>query len=158
MLSPWTLSLFYVVVPRYHYRGKKQVWCPHVRTWGLLEANVLHRSTCDSVRIFRRPGNYAPSPRSLTPWLLRSATRLNKSWYTALTRGIWDLWDLGEENFSILPNFCATLKKTSRKVLQGDSSAWNFPKHIGNWIELNLLTNSQWRQAKAWRNHWQCED
>jgi len=20
------------------------------------------------------------------------------------------------------------------------------------------LTNSQWRQAKAWRNHWQCED
>ena len=23
-------------------RGKKQVWCPHVRTWGFLEANVLY--------------------------------------------------------------------------------------------------------------------
>ena len=23
-------------------RGKKQVWRPHVRSWGLLEANVLH--------------------------------------------------------------------------------------------------------------------
>ena len=36
-------------------RGKKQVWRPHVRTWGLSEANVLHWSTCDIVRTFRRP-------------------------------------------------------------------------------------------------------
>ena len=26
-------------------RGKKQVWRPHLRTWGLSEANVLHWST-----------------------------------------------------------------------------------------------------------------
>ena len=36
-------------------RGKKQVWRPHVRTWGLSEANVLHWSTCDIVRTFWRP-------------------------------------------------------------------------------------------------------
>ena len=26
--------------------GKKQVWCPHVRTWGLSEANVLFWKKC----------------------------------------------------------------------------------------------------------------
>ena len=36
-------------------RGKKQTWRPRVRTWGLSEANVLHWSTCDIVRTFRRP-------------------------------------------------------------------------------------------------------
>jgi len=29
---------------------------------------------------------------------------------------------------------------------------------VATWIELNLLTNSQWRQAKAWRAHWQRQD
>jgi len=86
-------------------RGKKQVWRPHVQTWGLSEANVLHWSTCDIVRTFRhpavirRPGNCAPWTLSLRPWLLCAATRLNKSWYTALTRGIREPWDLGGQNF-----------------------------------------------------------
>jgi len=34
--------------------GKYQVWRPHFRTWGIAEANVLHWSTCDIVRTFRR--------------------------------------------------------------------------------------------------------
>jgi len=53
-------------------RGKKQVWRPHVRIWGLLEANSLclrKYSTCDTVGIFRRPRNCAPRPPSLRPWV-----------------------------------------------------------------------------------------
>jgi len=34
-------------------------------------------------------------------------------------------------------------------------SKWKPASLLLNWIELNLLTNSQWRQAKAWRAHWQ---
>ena len=124
-------------------QGKKQVWRPHIRTGGLSEANVLHWSTCDIVRTFRRPGNCAPSPPSLRPWLLRSATRLNKSWYTALTTGIRELWDLGRENFSILPNFYATLRKTNRRVLQGDGSSEACPNISGSfsWI-LKIFSKS----------------
>jgi len=94
---------------------RKQMYCTEVlmTLLGLFGALI----------VIQRTGNCAPSPPSLRPWLLRSETRLNKSWYTALTRGIRDHWDLAEENFSILPNFCATLKKTNRKVLQGDGSA-----------------------------------
>jgi len=75
-------------------RGKKEVWRPHVRTWGLSEANVLHWSTLTLLGLFgalmviRCKGNCAPWPPLLRPWLLRSATRLNKSWYTTLTTGI----------------------------------------------------------------------
>ena len=36
-------------------RGKKQVWRPYVRTWVLWEENLLHWSSCDIVRTFRRP-------------------------------------------------------------------------------------------------------
>jgi len=46
-------------------RGKKQVWRPHVRIWGLLEAKALYwrkYCTCDIVRTFRCPRNHsAPS-------------------------------------------------------------------------------------------------
>jgi len=60
-------------------RGKKQVWRPYVRTWGLSEANVLHWSSCDIVRTFRRPavirllhsdsspGELCPFPPVVTP-------------------------------------------------------------------------------------------
>ena len=48
-------------------QGKKQVWRPHVRTWGLSEANVLRWSICDTVETFRRPENCAPLAPSLHP-------------------------------------------------------------------------------------------
>jgi len=48
-------------------RDKKQVWRPHFRTWGLSEANVLHWSTCDIARIFRRPRNCGLCPPVITP-------------------------------------------------------------------------------------------
>jgi len=104
-------------------RAKKQVWRPYVRTWGFSEANALYWRSCDIVRTFRRPaviqrlhsdsapGELCPLTLSLRPWLLRAATRLNKSWHTALTRGIREPWALGGAKFSIRPNFCATLRK-----------------------------------------------
>jgi len=67
-------------------RGKKQVWHPHVRTWGLWKANALEESTYDIVGTFRRlsqwfgapqcfsapivvrrPGNCEPLPALVTP-------------------------------------------------------------------------------------------
>ena len=62
-------------------RGKKQVWRPHVRIWGLHEVNVLYwRKYCDIVGTFsgtpqsfgapialRRPGNCSPLPPLVTP-------------------------------------------------------------------------------------------
>ena len=73
--------------------GRRSVWRPDVRTWGLSEANVLHWSTVlvtllglfgasqsfGAFVVIRRPGNCAPSPPSLRPWLLSAATRLNKT-------------------------------------------------------------------------------
>ena len=49
-------------------RSKKQVWRPDVRTWGLSEANVLHWSSCDIVRTFRRPHSN-PAPGELCPFV-----------------------------------------------------------------------------------------
>ena len=103
-------------------RGKKQVWRPHVRTWGLSEANVLHWSTCDIARTFRRPGNCAPCPGRSARDYCAQRRASTKPWYTAPTRGIREPWASGG-NFSICPNFCVSLRKTNRKVLQGDSSA-----------------------------------
>jgi len=65
-------------------QAKKQVRRSYVRTWGLSDANVLQWSSCDIARIFRRPENCVPCSPSLRPWLLRAATRLNKSWYIYL--------------------------------------------------------------------------
>jgi len=45
------------------------------------------------------------APPSLRRRLLRAATRLNKSWYTALTRGAREPWASGGAKFSIRPNF-----------------------------------------------------
>jgi len=85
-------------------RGKKQVWCPHIWTWGLTEANVLNRRkyTCNIVGTFRRspqwfgppivirrPGNSAPLAPLVTPlsvkqvlfkYLLSRVTRYS-IWY-----------------------------------------------------------------------------
>jgi len=54
-------------------RGKKQVWRPCVRTWGLPEANVLHWSSFDIVTTFRprhselAPGQSCPLAPFVTP-------------------------------------------------------------------------------------------
>jgi len=122
-------------------RGKKQVWRPHVRTWGLSEANALHWSSCDIVRTFRRPavirrpGNCSPCPLSLRTWLLRGATRLNKSWYTALTRGIQEPWALGGAKFSIRLNFWATFRKNEQENFAGRWFCFRIlPKNIGKFF------------------------
>jgi len=50
-------------------RGKEQVWRPHIRTWGLSEANVLYWSTCDIVGTFGiAAGTLGIYPPSLFPW------------------------------------------------------------------------------------------
>ena len=133
-------------------RGKMQVLRSYVRTWGLSEADVLHWSSCDIVSTFRRPaviqclhsdsvrGELCPLPTVVTPpWFLRAATRLNKSWYTALTRGIREAWALGGAKFSIRPNFCATLRKNEWENFAG---RWfwfrNLLKNIGK-LFLNFF-------------------
>ena len=45
------------------------------------------------------------------PGYCLAAGRLNKSWYTALTRDIREPWALEGAKFSIRPNFSATLRK-----------------------------------------------
>jgi len=52
-------------------RDKKQVWRPHIRVWGLSEANLLYWSTCDNVGTFRRPGHCA----LVTPFHVIPVTR-----------------------------------------------------------------------------------
>ena len=79
----------------------------------------IEESTCDVVKTFRRPGNCAPCPPSLRRWLLRAATRLNKSWYTALTRGIWEPWALGEQNLQFARIFAPLWGKRIGKFCGG---------------------------------------
>jgi len=88
---------------------RKQMYCTEVlvKMLGLFRAP----QSFDALILIRRPGNCAPCPPSLRPWLLCAATRLNKSWCTALTRGIREPWVLSGAQFSFLPNFCATLRK-----------------------------------------------
>jgi len=59
-------------------RGKKQVWRPRGRTWGLWEANVLYWRKylwycwefSGAPAVIRRPGSCSPlAPPSLRPWL-----------------------------------------------------------------------------------------
>jgi len=54
-------------------RGKKQVWRPRVRTWGLSEANLLHWKKyvwlCGAPRSDLAPGDLSPLSPSLRPWL-----------------------------------------------------------------------------------------
>jgi len=68
--------------------------------------------------------------------------RLNKSWCTALTRGIREPWALSGAKFSIRPNFCATLRKTNRRILQGGGSvSETCPKITGSfsWFFFHLF-------------------
>jgi len=61
---------------------RKQMYCTEVLVTllGLLGAP----QSFGAFIVIRRMWNCAPCPPSLRPWLLRAATRLNKSWYTAL--------------------------------------------------------------------------
>ena len=130
-------------------RGKKQVW-RH-----MFEPELIRKQMyCTEVLVtflglfgtpqsygafivIWRPGNCGACPPSLRPWLLRAVTCLNKSWYTVLTRGIWEPWALGGAKFSICPNFCALWRNTNRRILQGSGSiSETCPKISGSfsWI------------------------
>jgi len=97
-------------------RGKKQVWRPHFRTWGLPKANVLHWSSCDIVRTSRRPTvirrlhsdsthvKLCPLPPVVTPLITaRSDAPQQIMVHSSNQRHTG--------TFSIRPNFCATLRK-----------------------------------------------
>jgi len=89
--------------------------------------------------VIRRLGNCAPCPPSLRPWLLRAATRLNKSWYTAVTRGKREPWALGGAKFSIHPNFCATSRKNEWENFAGRWFCFKkLPENIGKFF-LNFF-------------------
>ena len=119
---------------------RKQMYCTEVLVTllGLFGAP----QSFSALIVIRRPGNCAPCPLSLRPWLLRAATCLNKSWYTALTRGIREPWAVGRAKFLIRPNVSATLqKKTNSRIWQGDDSvSETCPKVSGSfsWIFLSL--------------------
>jgi len=77
-------------------RGKKQLWRPHVRAWGLSEANVLHWRKhlwyCWDIRrppqsqwfgapiVIRRRGN-CPFPPLVTPLQCNPWFRSRSAWY-----------------------------------------------------------------------------
>jgi len=116
-------------------RSKKQVWLPDVRTWGLSEANVLHWRICDIVRTFRCPRSHsAPSywfgARGIVPVLpCRYALITARSDAPQQTivlssnQRLTGTFGFRGAKFSIRPNFCATVKKTNRKVLKINDSA-----------------------------------
>ena len=131
-------------------RGKKQVWHPHVQTCGLLEANVLHWSTCDIIRTFQRPpqwfgslivgrrqGNCAPCTPVVAPLItVRSDAPQQTIGRSSNQRHTGNLG--GGHNFQF-HRFCATVSKTNRKVLQGDDSATCPNISVGfSWNFLNL--------------------
>jgi len=66
-------------------RSKKQVWHPHVRTWGLSEANALFSKKClwhcwdfsAPPAVIRRPGIVPPFP-SLRPWSANEISQRTK--------------------------------------------------------------------------------
>ena len=66
--------------------GQEVSLAPHIRTWGLLEANVIYwKSTCDIVETFRRPPQWFVA-RWNTPPLqpsLRLWSCLNQTTYSA---------------------------------------------------------------------------
>ena len=93
-------------------RGKKQLWRPHVRTWGLSEANLLHwrkylwhcwnSSAPPAVirrppewfgtpMVIRRPGNCAPLVPLVMSWLRvysRAAVKLSSVERSPATKGL----------------------------------------------------------------------
>ena len=70
------------------------------------------------------PGELCPSRTpSLRPWSLRAATRLKQIMVLSSNQRLAGTFHFREGKFSICPNFCATVRKTNRKVLQGDDSA-----------------------------------
>ena len=64
-------------------RGKKQVWRPHIRTWGISEANVLYWRKhlwhywdfWVPVAVIRLPGNCASLAPFVTPLLAGNVAR-----------------------------------------------------------------------------------
>jgi len=118
---------------------RKQMYCTEVRV--ILLGLFGVPQSFGALIVIRRPGNCAPCHSSLRPWLLRAATRLNKSWYTALTRGIREPWALGGAKFSFARIFAPLWGKTNRRILQGDGSvSETCPKISGSfsWIFLIL--------------------
>jgi len=71
-------------------RGKKQLWCPHVRTWGLSEAKVLHWSAvlgvARSLEIISRTFGFSMRYRELLSWASAGGRNghFPRSWELAL--------------------------------------------------------------------------
>jgi len=70
---------------------QKQMYCTEVL--------VIFLGLFGTLIVIRCPGNCGPW------WLLRSATQLNQSWYTVLTRGIWEPWALMGKIFQFTRTF-----------------------------------------------------
>ena len=114
--------------PRTVFQRPRVIWRPWNCTprYAPADWTIMQRLKCyRCIRIFgafivvRRPGSCVPCP----PWLLRAATRLNRAMLHSFNHRRTGALGLGREIFSSRPNFCDTLRKTNRRVLQGDGSA-----------------------------------
>ena len=120
---------------------RNQIYCTEVLVTllGLFGAPQSFRALI----VIWPPENWGPCPPSLRPWLLHAETHLNKSWYTALTRGRREPWALGGAKFSIRRIFAPLWGNTNRIILQGDGSvSKTCPKTIGKFY-LNFIILSE---------------
>jgi len=73
--------------------------------------------------VIRRPGNYGPlAPRRYALIIARSDAP-QQTMALSTNQRLTGTFGFRGTTFSIRLSFCATVKKTNRKVLQGDDSA-----------------------------------
>ena len=99
-----------------------------------------------------RPGNRAPCRPSLRPWLLRAATCLNKSWYTALTKEYGNPGLRRGKIFSS-PEFLRHFEETGiGEFLQGDGSvSETFPEISGSFSWIFYILSEPQLTSYAYR-------
>ena len=129
-------------------RGKKQVWRPYVRTWGLSEANVVHWSSCDIVRTFRHPhsdsapGELCPLPPVITPLITARSDAPQQIMVHSSNQ--WHTGTLGFRRGKIFnsPEFLRHFEeKRTGEFCRGWFCFRILPKNIFSWI-FSILSES----------------
>ena len=122
-------------------RGKKQVWRPHVRNWGLSETNVLHWRMCLwHCWDFSAPGVIRRPPRWFgAPIVIRRPGSCASSYTNRTSR-----YDFGQ--LTVLKNIIpCSLQKVSRLSMKTRNSEYSFAFtaviDVGGWALNALLTS-----------------
>jgi len=120
--------------------GKKQVWCPHVRTWGLSEANVLFWKKCFwhlcdflAPTVIRPPGNWALLHPSWHLW--GYTTKIGKMSENKQTSNVMNFYSMSICNFRTQCHM--DLTKTANK------SYWRHFKFLREvFVSLRILPHA----------------